>query len=49
MPLARITLRVPTLVGYLVPSGFRIVKVHRLGDGSYEVTLEPPGFPSANS
>jgi hypothetical protein len=41
MPFHRITKRVPSIVGYFPPKGFRIVSIHELDDGSYEVTLEP--------
>jgi len=37
----RLTQRVPSLVGYCPPPGFRITSVQKLSDGSYEVTLEP--------
>ena len=33
--------RVPTMVGYVPPSGWRMVSHRQLADGSYEVTLEP--------
>ena len=44
MPLARVV-RVPSIVGYVPPAGFRIVSVRKLEDGSYEVTLEPLELP----
>ncbi len=31
----------PNIVGYVPPKGFKIVKIEKLADGSYEVTLEP--------
>ena len=43
MPLTRVD-RVPTMVGYVPPKGFRIVSYRKLEDGSYEVTLEPEGL-----
>ena len=33
--------RVPTLEGYRLPEGFRIISIRRLSDGWYEVKLEP--------
>ena len=35
------TLNLPTMHGYRPPSGYRIVSIRQLPDGSYEVTLEP--------
>lgn len=40
MPSIRIV-RVPAMTKYAPPSGFRIVLIQGLKDGSYEVTLEP--------
>jgi hypothetical protein len=40
MPLTQVV-RVPTMVGYVPPEGFRINSIQQLADGSYEVTLEP--------
>jgi hypothetical protein len=40
MPLTHVV-RVPSMVGYVPPKGFRIVHIRKLDDGSYEVTLEP--------
>jgi hypothetical protein len=40
---------VPTVIGYVPPKGFKIVKIRKLADGSYEVTLEPLGFLSVAS
>jgi hypothetical protein len=37
---------VPSIVGYVPPSGFRIVSIREQEDGSYEVTLEPMALPS---
>ena len=31
----------PTMQGYKPPSGYRIVTVRQLEDGTYEVMLEP--------
>lgn len=48
MPLTR-TVRVPSMVGYVPPLGFRIVTIRELEDGSCEVTLEPVVLPSKSS
>lgn len=40
MALTRVV-RVPALVGYVPPTGWRVVSHRQLEDGSYEVTLEP--------
>jgi hypothetical protein len=40
------SVRVPTMVGYVPPSGFKVVSAKKLEDGSYEVTLEPLVLPS---
>jgi nitrate reductase beta subunit len=45
MPLTR-TVRVPSMVWYVPPLGFRIVTICELEDGSCEVTLEPVALPS---
>jgi hypothetical protein len=45
MPLTRTIIRVPSIVAYVPPVGFRIVSILELDDGSYEVTLEPKGAP----
>ena len=42
----RIIKVVPSMVGYVPPSGLKIVSVRELEDGSYEVTLEPLVLPS---
>jgi hypothetical protein len=38
--------RVLSIVEYRPPTGFRIVSIRELADGSYEVTLEPLVLPS---
>ena len=48
MPLTQVV-RVPTMVGYVPPKGFRIKSIRRLEDGSYEVTLEQWVLPSGTS
>jgi hypothetical protein len=48
MPLTQVV-RVPSMVAYVPPLGFRIVSVRKLEDGSYEVTLEPLVLPSSSS
>ena len=48
MPLTQ-SVRVPTMIGYVPPKGFRIVMVRKLDDGSYEVTLEPWELPRGTS
>jgi hypothetical protein len=35
------TIHLLTIEGYKSPSGYRIVKIQKLSDGSYEVTIEP--------
>ena len=35
------TVLVQSIAAYKAPHGWRIVSVHQLMDGSYEVTLEP--------
>lgn len=40
MPLT-LSFRVPTIVGYVAPKGYRVVDIRQLEDGSYEITLEP--------
>jgi hypothetical protein len=44
MPLTQVV-RVPSMVAYVPPVGFRILSVRKLEDGSYEVTLEPWELP----
>ena len=44
MPLTHVV-RVPSMVAYVPPVGFRILSVRKLEDGSYEVTLEPWELP----
>jgi hypothetical protein len=48
MPLARTIVRVASIVAYTPPTGFRIVSIRELEDGSYEVTLEPHSAPKLN-
>lgn len=36
------TVALSSLKGYVPPKGFRITKIQRLEDGTFEVTLEPP-------
>ena len=46
MPQSQRVVVVPTITGYVPPDGWRVVSHSQLSDGSYEVTLDPPGFPS---
>ncbi len=38
----QLVVRVSSFVGYRPPAGFKIAKIEKLADGTYEVTLEPP-------
>ena len=38
---------VPTMVGYVPPSGYKVISHRELPDGTVEVTLEPPELISA--
>ena len=38
------TVTVPTLVGFVPPTGYRIKQSRQLEDGTFEVLLEPVGF-----
>ena len=46
MPQSQRVVVVPTMNGYVPKDGWRIISYSKLSDGSYEVLLEPPGFPS---